>query len=186
MPIAITWSPTSTVEELPSVSGLSQSSGPATGGNTILVLGSGFTAATAVTFGSTAAASFTVVSDNAILVNAPAQAAGTVDVTVTTPAGTSATSSSDKFTGLPQPLRALPGFQANRGFMEQMMGVKERLPDELVSGMTASTWGERLKDRFRLMGSMFALVRQHFGIGKQIRAFYVRLHDALGKGRPDL
>jgi pyruvate,water dikinase len=80
----------------------------------------------------------------------------------------------------------LPGFQANRGFMEQMMGVKERLPDELVGDMTASTLGERVKDRFRLMGSMFALVRQHFGIGKQIRLFYRRLHDALGTGRPDL
>ena len=28
----------------------------------------------------------------------------------------------------------LPGYQANRGFMEQMMGVKEKLPDHLVGG----------------------------------------------------
>lgn len=66
------------------------------------------------------------------------------------------------------------------------MGVKERLPDELVSGMTASTFGERVKDRFRLMGSMFALVRNHFGMSRQIRSFYGRLRSALGAGRPDL
>src|SRR5262249_38712704 len=41
-------------------------------------------------------------------------------------------------------------------------------------------------DRFRLLGSVFALVRNHFSLGKQIRRFYGRLQGALGKGRPDL
>src|SRR5262249_11989400 len=41
-------------------------------------------------------------------------------------------------------------------------------------------------DRFRLLGSVFALVRNHFSLGKQIRRFYERLQGALGKGRPDL
>ena len=34
-------------------------------------------------------------------------------------------------------IRLLPGYQANRRFMEQMMGVKEPLPDDLLSEMTA-------------------------------------------------
>jgi pyruvate,water dikinase len=80
----------------------------------------------------------------------------------------------------------LPGFQANRGFMEQMMGVKERLPDHLVSEMVPATAGERVMDRFRLAVTMGAMVRNHFGMGRQIRAFYGRLRGALGDGRPDL
>src|SRR5262249_40956754 len=80
----------------------------------------------------------------------------------------------------------LPGFQANRGFMEQMMGVKERMPDHLVREMLPATPSERIKDHFRLVGSMLALVRNQIGISGQIRAFYRRLHSALGVGRPDL
>jgi rifampicin phosphotransferase len=80
----------------------------------------------------------------------------------------------------------LPGFQVNRGFMEQMMGVKERLPDHLIQEMLPATLGERIKDHFRLAGSMLALVRNQIGIGRQIRAFYRRLDSALGVGRPDL
>jgi pyruvate,water dikinase len=83
-------------------------------------------------------------------------------------------------------LTLLPGFQANRGFMEQMMGVKEALPEHLVRELTPPTWGSRLKDRFRLLGSVFALVRSHFGMSRQIRSFYGRLRDALGEGKPDL
>jgi len=80
----------------------------------------------------------------------------------------------------------LPGFQANRGFMEQMMGVKERLPDYLIGEMLPATTGERIKDHFRLAVSMFAMVRNHFGISRQIRRFYGRLRNALGEVRPDL
>jgi len=80
----------------------------------------------------------------------------------------------------------LPGFQSNRGFMEQMMGVKEPLPEHLVAEMTASTWSQRMADRFNLLSSMFAMLRNHLGMNRQIAAFYVRLHDALGDTRPDL
>jgi pyruvate,water dikinase len=83
-------------------------------------------------------------------------------------------------------LTLLPGFQANRGFMEQMMGVKEPLPEAIVGEMTKSTFASRLKDRFRLMRSVLALVRNHFGMSRQIKAFYARLRSALGEGRPDL
>ena len=61
------------------------------------ITGTGFTGATAVDFGTTAATNVTVVSDTTITADSPA-GTGTVDVTVTTPAGTSATSPADQFT----------------------------------------------------------------------------------------
>ncbi|UAK31851.1 IPT/TIG domain-containing protein [Nocardia asteroides] len=64
-------------------------SGPATGGNTVTLVGNGFTGATAVRFGATPASSYTVVSDTQITAVAPAGAAGPVAVTIATAGGTS-------------------------------------------------------------------------------------------------
>jgi hypothetical protein len=78
----------------PAVTKLAPIKGPA---NTIVkITGSGFTGASAVHFG-TQSASFTVVSSTKITATAPAQAVGTVDVTVTNAAGTSAISTADHF-----------------------------------------------------------------------------------------
>jgi len=82
----------------PVVSGLNPTQGSTSGGTSVTISGSGFSGATAVTFGTTAASSFTVNNDSQITATSAAEAAGTVDVTVTTPAGTSATSASDRFT----------------------------------------------------------------------------------------
>jgi large repetitive protein len=79
------------------VTGVSPSSGPDTGGGTVTVAGSGFTGAGAVDFGGVPAASFAVNSSTSITATAPAHGAGTVDVTVATPAGTSAVTGSDKY-----------------------------------------------------------------------------------------
>ena len=59
--------------------------------------GTGFTGATAVHFGATRAPAITVINATSLTVTAPA-GTGTVDVTVTTPNGTSATSSGDHYT----------------------------------------------------------------------------------------
>ena len=75
--------------ELPYVFGLEPTSGPATGGTTVVIYGSHFAGATAVMFGDTPASGFTVDSDVQITAVAPAHAEGTVNVHVTTPAGTS-------------------------------------------------------------------------------------------------
>src|SRR5207249_4834202 len=82
----------------PAVTAVSPSGGSTSGGISVIVIGSGFSGATAVTFASTAADSFSVLSDNAIRVYAPSLAAGTVHITVTTPSGTSSTSSADQYT----------------------------------------------------------------------------------------
>jgi IPT/TIG domain len=82
----------------PTVASVTPSSGSTGGGTSVKITGTGFTNATAVDFGSTSATSFTQESDTQITATAPAGAAGSVDVTVTTPIGTSAASSSDQFT----------------------------------------------------------------------------------------
>ncbi len=89
---------------LPVVLNLTPSTGPTSGGSAVTILGTGFTAATAVSFGSLPAISFTVLSDNVISAIAPAEKAGPVDVSVTTAGGQSALSSNDHFTfTLPPP-----------------------------------------------------------------------------------
>ena len=80
----------------PTVSAVSPTSGPSTGGTSVTVTGTGFTGASAVQFGTTAATSFTVNSATSITATSPA-GSGTVNVTVTTPGGTSATSAADQF-----------------------------------------------------------------------------------------
>lgn len=82
----------------PTVTGISPAVGSQTGGTVVTITGSGFTAATAVHFGTTPASAFTVVSDTRITATAPAGTAlGPVDVTITTPAGTSATGAADTY-----------------------------------------------------------------------------------------
>lgn len=82
----------------PTVTGVSPDHGPATGGTSVVITGTNFTGATAVKFGATNAASFNVDSGTQITATSPVVSnTATVDVTVTTPDGTSATSSSDRF-----------------------------------------------------------------------------------------
>ncbi|MES2203094.1 MAG: IPT/TIG domain-containing protein, partial [Patescibacteria group bacterium] len=77
---------------------LSPTSGTTAGGTTVTITGTDFTGATVVNFGSTPATGVVVSSSTSITATSPAEAAGTVDVTVTTPSGTSATSSADQYT----------------------------------------------------------------------------------------
>jgi hypothetical protein len=99
----------------PSVTSVSPSSGSTAGGTTVAIFGSGFTGASAVSFGTTAAATFTVESDSAILATAPSLAAGTVDITVTTPSGTSSTGSADHFTASAAAVPAITSLSATSG-----------------------------------------------------------------------
>jgi pyruvate,water dikinase len=83
-------------------------------------------------------------------------------------------------------LAMLPGYKTNRHFMEQMMGVKESLPEELVAAAEQSTLGARLADRLALLNAVAGLATEYFRLEGRKQAFYRRLTDALGEGRPDL
>jgi hypothetical protein len=83
---------------VPSVSSVSPASGSTAGGNTVTLGGNGFTGATTVSFGGNPATGITVLSSTVITAVAPAGSAGTVDVTVTTPGGTSAANPNDHYT----------------------------------------------------------------------------------------
>ena len=99
----------------PAVTSISPASGPAAGGTVVTVTGTSLSAATGVTFGGTPATSFSCTATSCTA-TAPAEAAGTVDVTVTTAGGTSATSGADHyaylapypFTGFFSPVDNLP------------------------------------------------------------------------------
>jgi len=81
----------------PTVTKLTPKKGPASGGTAVSITGTGFTGASAVKFGSVEAASFKVNSATSITAVSPAGTTGSVDVTVTTPAGASALNKKDRF-----------------------------------------------------------------------------------------
>ncbi|HEY1449547.1 MAG TPA: penicillin acylase family protein [Solirubrobacteraceae bacterium] len=94
--------PQSLLSTQPTVTHVAPESGPQAGGTTVTIAGTLFGEASAVKFGSTPASEFTVNSGTSITAVAPA-GTGTVDVSVTTPAGTSAANPSDEFTYLVPP-----------------------------------------------------------------------------------
>jgi IPT/TIG domain/PKD domain len=81
----------------PDITSLTPSSGPEAGGNSVVIAGTGFTGATAVSFGGTPATSFTVDSATQITATAPA-GTGTVDVSVTAGGNTSPNEADDNYT----------------------------------------------------------------------------------------
>ena len=98
-----TFSVTTEGPPAPSITNLSPSHGPASGGNEVVITGTGFDTVTAVEFkrrffNIRAAASFVIDSSTRITAVAPAGTAGdTVDVRVTSAAGTSADTSADDY-----------------------------------------------------------------------------------------
>ncbi|MEV0363231.1 ice-binding family protein [Nocardia fusca] len=74
---------------VPTLTSITPTSGSAAGGTSVVLTGTNFTGATAVSFGGTPATSFTVNSSTQITAVTPAHSAGPVSVTVTTPFGTS-------------------------------------------------------------------------------------------------
>jgi hypothetical protein len=69
----------------PTVTSVTPTSGPDTGGTAVTITGANFVSGATVTFGGTAATGVTFVSATQIDVTTPAHAAGAVDVTVTNP-----------------------------------------------------------------------------------------------------
>jgi hypothetical protein len=87
------------VQPPPGIILIGPASGSITGGTSVTITGHDFTGASAVEFGSTPASNFVINSDTQIIAAAPPSAnPGAVDISVTTTAGTSATSAADQFT----------------------------------------------------------------------------------------
>jgi rifampicin phosphotransferase len=76
-------------------------------------------------------------------------------------------------------LALLPGFQLNRGFMEQMMGVREPMPNEIVDEIVEENRSSRTIDTLAVVCTAFGLVRQLLGLPRQIARFQDRLNTAL-------
>jgi len=94
----------------PTVAGVTPNAGPLTGGTAVTVTGTGFTNVSTVSVGTTAisttcgiAPCFTVVSSTQITVDMPPEAAGFLNITVTTPGGISAVTSADTYVYAPVP-----------------------------------------------------------------------------------
>ncbi|MBR3613949.1 MAG: phosphoenolpyruvate synthase [Clostridia bacterium] len=73
-------------------------------------------------------------------------------------------------------LSMFPGIGNNKKFMEQMMGVKESLPDDLFPVPEAT-----FKDKIELISTGCGLAKGFFKIRGMTEKFYERLNDALEK-----
>jgi hypothetical protein len=97
----------------PRVLSISTKEGPASGGTTITITGTGFTNATAVEFGQVEAASFAISNATSITAVTPQGPAGTVDVTVASAGGASSDTPADQFMFIAAP--TVTGLSPNSG-----------------------------------------------------------------------
>ncbi|MCK9580036.1 MAG: IPT/TIG domain-containing protein [Methanoregula sp.] len=86
-----------TYANIPGITLISPNEGPTHGGTVVTITGSGFTGATGVLFDTRPGTSLAVLSDTLITITTPFHTNGTVDVTVTTPGGTSIPSVASRF-----------------------------------------------------------------------------------------
>lgn len=136
-------------EGVPTVASVSPAVGPLTGNTTVTITGTDFTGASAVKFGSNNAQSFTVESPTMITAVSPAGVKGTVDVTVTVPAGTSPTAPADRFTYLVAPAvtKLAPKTGPGTG------GTIVTITGKELSGATAVSFGANAAKRFTVNSS---------------------------------
>jgi hypothetical protein len=107
----------------PTVTGIGPATGPAAGGTSVTIIGTNFTGATAVNFGTVPATGVTVNSATSITAVSPAAGIGTVHVTVVTPAGTSTTSNADLFTYAVPPTPAITNLTPNSGLVGSSVAI---------------------------------------------------------------
>ena len=120
---------------VPTVTNVNPTSGPAAGGTSVTITGTGFTAGTTVKFGSADAAGIVFSSSTSITAVSP-PGTGTVDVTVTTPGGTSPTSSADRFTYTTSPGSengSVPTIVTGNGPVSPVSGIHVRLPAPVLA-----------------------------------------------------
>jgi hypothetical protein len=122
----------------PQVTGVSPSTGATVGGTSVTISGYGFTGASVVSFGSTPITTFTINGDGSITVSSPPESIGVVDVTVTTPQGTSPTSAADHFSYF-APVPGVSGVSPSSGSVGG--GQTVTIAGNNLSGATAVMFG---------------------------------------------
>ena len=83
-------------------------------------------------------------------------------------------------------LALLPGFSVNRRFMEQMMGVREPLPEPFVNAIVAGTRTGRVRDAVHVARAAGRIAFSALTIERRVRAFTARLDAALAPPDPPL
>ena len=83
-------------------------------------------------------------------------------------------------------LSLLPGFRVTRAFMEDMMGVDERLPEDLLPDREPASWTEWLADGLTMLRSAGRLLAQHWRLPRRIEGFYDHLDAVLTPPEPGL
>ncbi|MGA7630982.1 MAG: PEP/pyruvate-binding domain-containing protein [Terriglobales bacterium] len=81
-------------------------------------------------------------------------------------------------------LALLPGFTLNRRFMEQMMGVRESLPDEITREFEQASTQDRMMDAVHSVRSVAGLAANYVTLDRQIKQFYARLNETLAPPEP--
>ena len=149
----------------PAVTGISPTRGPEAGGTTVTVSGAGLTGATAVMFGSTPGLNVIIVNDTTVTAIAPPHAPGTVDVTVTSPTGTSGISRADQYTYK----RHLPHAPAAGAFRMHLQAAPSA-----VGALRLGTGGDSKRSRKIILrkGAEWSECR-----ARSIRCSHVKLRD---------
>ncbi len=85
-------------------------------------------------------------------------------------------------------LSILPGYRSNKQFMEQMMGLKEPLPEYATVGIAPeeSHGLARVADTISLAGSIAGVGGNYFTLASQMRQFEARFSEALNSVEHDL
>jgi hypothetical protein len=132
---------------VPIVVAVSPNSGPISGGTSIDIAGTGFRGATSVTLGGTPVTNMAVLNDSVIEATSPVKlSAGVVDALVTTPGGTSATSSADQFTYVATAPPVVSGVTPNSG--PGAGGTTVNITGSGFTGATSVTFGGTLATNF--------------------------------------
>ncbi|MDJ0951593.1 MAG: PEP/pyruvate-binding domain-containing protein [Alphaproteobacteria bacterium] len=83
-------------------------------------------------------------------------------------------------------LALLPAFQSNRTFLDQMLGIGEVLPRDVVTLLTAASRQNRATGAVLSARVLVRLLLNLVLVNRHNRRFVRRLEETLGPGRPDL
>ncbi|MBI3968024.1 MAG: PQQ-dependent sugar dehydrogenase, partial [Chloroflexi bacterium] len=124
----------------PTVTAVSPTSGPATGGTAVTISGTSFLTVTQVSFGGTPASTYTVQSGTELTAVSPAHSVGAVDVRVTNSDGQSAITAADQFTYTAVVSFALSGTVSGTG-AEAISGATVTAVNQTTAATTIATTG---------------------------------------------